>query len=136
MGFDEFHTDGGRSRRRGSAIKGRRQAICHRQRQAYPQLARRRNFRRLQGRFQKTRISVLCFSVYIHEVFFCWIHDFGVHKRSVLRPAKVPAFQVSSPLTTLSGERSLCQKPTNLILFECLVLTNLILFEVSRNIVP
>ena len=33
-----------------------------------------------------------------------------------LRPAKVLAFQVSSPLTTLSGERSLCQKPTNLIL--------------------
>ncbi|KAJ4878477.1 hypothetical protein Rs2_01810 [Raphanus sativus] len=42
-----------------------------------------------------------------------------------LRPTKVPAFQVSSPITTFSG--GLCQKPTNLILFKCLVLTNLIL---------
>ncbi|KAJ4882101.1 Uncharacterized protein Rs2_39156 [Raphanus sativus] len=53
-----------------------------------------------------------------------------------LRMAKIPAFQVCSPLTTLFGVKRLCQKPTNLILFECLVLTNLILFEVSRNIVP
>uniref|UniRef100_A0A0D3AIY5 Uncharacterized protein n=2 Tax=Brassica oleracea TaxID=3712 RepID=A0A0D3AIY5_BRAOL len=51
-GFNEFHTDGGWSRRRGDAIEERRQAICHRleaQRQTHSPLARRRNLRRLQG---------------------------------------------------------------------------------------
>ena len=29
MGIDEFHTEGGRSKRRGDATEERRQAICH-----------------------------------------------------------------------------------------------------------